>query len=346
MKKDVYFIKNSDDNKESARLLLDKLVQEASFKFNSEVAIKVHFGEKGNVTFVKPENYNGIIDYLEDQGVKSSFIETNVLYLGSRTTRDDHLAVAKDHGFTRIPIVIADGERGEAYSEVEINKEIFDKALIGKGFDDFNQIIVTAHFKGHEMAGFGGALKQLAMGFAARGGKLAQHSNNVPNIIEKGCVACNECAEQCPADAITVDDVARINPDTCIGCAACIPACPTKTIRIDWGANSHFYEKVAEYAYAAQKDKQFIYINFVTNITENCDCMGQVQHPVMADIGVMASFDPVALDQACFDIVKANKDICETSRLWDYFDNGLRTIEHCEKIGFGSKEYNLITIEK
>lgn len=346
MKKDVYFIENSSTNSESAKILLDKLVSESGFEFEDKVAIKVHFGERGNVTYVKPENYDGIIDYLEEKNVNSSFIETNVLYLGSRTRKDDHLKVAKEHGFTRIPIVIADGQSGEAYNEIEINKEIFKTALIGKGFEDFKQMVVTAHFKGHEMAGFGGALKQLAMGFAARGGKLAQHSNNIPKIVESGCVACDACANGCPVDAIEVTDVARINPETCIGCAACIPACPTKTIRIDWGVNSHFYEKVAEYAYAAQKDKEFLYINFVTNITENCDCIGDVQHPIMADIGVFASFDPVALDQACFDHVKANKEICKTSRLWDYIDNGLRTIEHCEKIGFGSKDYNLITIEK
>jgi len=346
MKKDVYFIKNSSNNSDSAKQLLEQLVKDANFDFDQDVAIKVHFGEKGNVTYVKPDNYDGIIDYLESKGVNPSFIETNVLYLGSRTTKKDHLAVAKEHGFNRLPIVIADGNSGEAFTEIEINKEIFDTALIGKGFDDFNQVVVTAHFKGHEMAGFGGALKQLAMGFAARGGKLAQHSNNIPNVIEKGCVACNICAEQCPVDAITVEDYATINPDICIGCAACIPACPTRTIKIDWGVNSHFYEKVAEYAYAAQKDKKFLYINFVTNITENCDCIGEVQHPVMADIGVLASFDPVALDMACYDLVKANENICKTSRLWDYFDNGLKTIDHCEKIEFGTKEYNLITIEK
>ncbi len=346
MKKDVYFIRNSSDNKGSAKLLLDRLCSNRKLIFEDQVAIKVHFGEKGNVTYIKPDNYDGIIDYLQERDVITSFIETNVLYLGSRTTKTDHLKVAKDHGFTRIPIVIADGDRGEAYTEVEINKEIFDKALIGEGFDNFKQIVVTAHFKGHEMAGFGGALKQLAMGFAARGGKLAQHSDNIPKIIEKGCIACNECVNDCPVQAITVNEVARIDPDICIGCAACIPACPTKTIRIDWGANSRFYEKVAEYAYAAQKDKEFLYINFVTNITENCDCMGEVQHPIMADIGVFASFDPVALDQACFDQVKANKDICSSSRLWNYIDNGLITLEHCEKIGFGSRDYNLIIIEK
>lgn len=185
----VYFIESKTKNYcELSKIsleLLKKIEIDSNHKYERDVPIKVHFGEKGNSTYVPEECYLDIIEHLKDFGVQTSYIETNVLYRGSRTTKDSHIKLAKEHGFNAIPIIIADGATGTDYDEVVINKEYFDTCKIGKEYGKYNQFIVMSHFKGHEMAGFGGALKQLSMGFAARSGKMAQHSSVSPVVSEK-----------------------------------------------------------------------------------------------------------------------------------------------------------------
>jgi len=334
------YIKKGNNKSIAAKELLIELINDG-VKLNNNVPIKVHFGEAGNETYIKPEAYDGIIDYLLENNVSTSFIETNVLYVGSRTTKTNHLKTALNHGFDKIPIIIADGEYGEDYDEVEINKDFFSHALIGKEFSKYNQFIVCSHFKGHHMAGFGGALKQLSMGFAARGGKLAMHSMSIPKVNESKCTACGICESNCPADAIEVVDYAVIDSSKCIGCAACISHCPEVAIAIDWGNNANFHKKVAEYAYAAHRPNS-IYITFLSNITDNCDCMGHIMEPVIADVGVLASTDPAALDQACYDIVMSDKHTNPESKLWSYIERGEITLEHAVKIGIGERKYELI----
>lgn len=314
--------------------MLEILVDEWQGQLGKHVPIKVHFGEKGNKTFVGAQVYNGIIDYLEDKNLASSFIETNVLYRGARTTRENHIALAKAHGFNRLPIIIADGERGEAVSEVEINQEYFKTVKIGKAFNDYDQIVVTSHFKGHGLAGFGGALKQLAMGFASRSGKMAQHSRLVPTVLEDKCIACGLCVEKCDVSAIRLDPKAMIQEKSCVGCAGCIAVCPVGAIRNDWGA-SNFREKIAEYAYGAQLEQDHFYISFLYNITKECDCIGQAMTPVTKNFGVMASLDPVAIDAASIDMVQG-----ETKS--NIFESGRETLSHCYRIKFGQEGYDLI----
>jgi len=300
------------------------------------VPMKVHFGEKGNNTFIPSTCFEGIISYLNERDIESAYIETNVLYRGERTTRENHMALAKAHGFTQLPIIIADGERGEAYQDVKIDKTYFETCKIGKAFGDYNQFIVMSHFKGHIAAGFGGAMKQLAMGFAARGGKLAQHSGIKPTVKASQCISCGKCIEKCDVSAITMNDKANIDHDICIGCAGCIAVCPVGAIKHDW-KGEFFMKKLAEYAYAAQYKKQNVYISFLTNITEECDCMGHAMSKITEDIGVFASTDPVALDTACLDLLqqKMGKKV---------FDNGRETIEHAVAIGFGRDQYQLVKL--
>jgi len=173
-----------------AKELFEHMVKEENVKLEKSIPIKVHFGEKGNTTFVPAKSYDGLIESLKDRDIETSYIETNVLYRGSRTTKESHIALARDHGFTQIPVIIADGDIGEAVQEVRIDKKYFETVKLGEAFKDFNQILVTAHFKGHGMAGFGGAIKQLAMGFASRSGKMAQHSKQTPEVRPSKCVAC------------------------------------------------------------------------------------------------------------------------------------------------------------
>ncbi|WP_425448423.1 DUF362 domain-containing protein [Dethiothermospora halolimnae] len=338
----VYFIKNSEANYDQlgkdASELLKRVVSETGHKFEKEVPIKIHFGERGNKTFIPAKCYDGIINYLKEEDVSPSYIETNVLYRGSRTTTKDHIETAKSHGFTQIPIVIADGEIGLEYDEVEINKDFFDKCKIGKGYGKYQQFIVTSHFKGHVAAGFGGSIKQLAMGFASRSGKMEQHTDISPTVEAEKCISCGICVGKCDFDAIDIVDTAEINDSKCTGCAGCIAVCPEGAISNSW-VGSDFYEKISEYAYGASKDKDIIYISFIHNITKECDCAGIPMKPITDNIGIVAGKDPVALDTACLDLVQKNSG----EKL---FEKGRRSLRHGEKIGLGTMEYELIEINK
>ena len=324
---------------QSAKLLLSRLIEEEQVQLGPYVPLKVHFGEKGNKTFIGAENFEGIVEYLQEQKVQSAFMETNVLYSGSRMTRTQHTKTAQAHGFTQLPIVIADGEHGDDYAEVEIHKKRFKSCKIGKEIANQSQMIVVSHFKGHRLAGFGGAIKQLAMGCAARGGKLDQHANAKPIINPLSCKKCKICTRHCPVGAIQIDRrLPRISHKSCVGCAACIAVCPHKAILFNplkISLSTTFYEKVTEYAYAAQKDKQNLYISFAFNLTKGCDCEGRTMKTIASDVGIFASSDPVAIDQACLDVIdkKEGKTV---------FKRGRHQLDYAEEIGLGSKAYQLI----
>ncbi|WP_291634904.1 DUF362 domain-containing protein [Clostridium sp.] len=341
----VYFkaidsISKTEEISNAASELLEEIVKQEKISLEKFIPIKVHFGEKGNKTFIGSENFSGIINYLKGKDIESAYIETNVLYRGERTTKEKHLKLAQEHGFTQLPIIIADGEHGEDFEEVEINKKNFNKCKIGKQIANKRQIIVISHFKGHVLAGFGGAIKQLGMGCASRGGKLAQHANSIPKISFLKCKACNACAKICPENAIIVDKKAKIDKDKCVGCASCMAICPYGAISNSWFASitKSFNERLAEYAYAASLNKNNIYITFAFNITRNCDCDGHNMKPIVADVGVFASTDPVAIDRACLDVIDKNNGKT-------VFRRGRSTLDYAEKIGLGSNEYELVDVK-
>ncbi len=324
----------------AAKTLLAKLVHDEGIELEKFVPLKVTFGEKGNRTFIKPDNFTGVLEYLKEQDVESAYIETNVLYKGERTTNESHIRLAHEHGFNSLPIIIADGDHGENYENVEINKKNFKSCKIGKEIVNKKQIIVLSHFKGHLLAGFGGAIKQLAMGCASRGGKLAQHSNSIPNINSLKCKSCGACVRNCPENAIVMTRKAKIDKDKCVGCASCMTVCPSHAITHSFRASltKNFFERLAEYAYAASKDKNNIYISFAFNITRGCDCEGHSMKPFVNDLGVFASSDPVAIDMACLDMLNKNNGR-------KVFRRGRHTLDYAEKIGLGSKDYKLVTVE-
>ena len=337
----VYFKKTSTEDYEKlgsyARELLDIIVKEEDHKFNKKMPLKVHFGEKGNKTFTPAHTYNELIDYMKEKGSEPFYIETNVLYRGERTTRDSHINLAKEHGFTQVPIVIADGNIGDEYDEIEINKEYYKKCKIGKEYGKYNKFIILSHFKGHEVAGFGGALKQLAMGFASRGGKLAQHSEIAPVVKTGRCIGCSICVENCDVDAISIKDgVAFLKRSKCIGCAGCMAVCPEGAIVNSWKTNN-FREKLAEYAYAASLGKENIYISFIINITKKCDCIGDKMGIIADNVGLVASTDPLALDAASLDLLQQSSG-------QKLFDEGRETLLHGKEIGIGSLDYELIEV--
>ena len=334
---------NVENVKKISKQLLKTIIEKENIELSSKIPLKVHFGEVGNSTFIKPENYDGVIDFLEEKGIKTQFMESTVMYGGQRHNKETHLKTAKDHGFNRIPVVIADGDHGESFYEVEINRKHFKKCKIGKEFSNFNQYIILSHFKGHAIAGFGGAIKQLAMGFASKGGKIAQHLGIKPKIINSKCKKCHLCEKRCAENAITIGNKSFINYEKCVGCGACFTICPHKAIAIITLKSAinfilskdSFKEKIAEYAYAAHKHKNNIYINFIMNVTAGCDCEPKKMKILTDDIGIYASKDPLALDQACFDIL-SDKGIKF---------KGKNTFEYGEKIGLGSRKYKLICIE-
>ena len=237
----------------TSKELINKLVKEEKIFLEKFIPLKVHFGEKGNTTYIESKNFHGILEYFEENDIKSAFMETNVLYRGERTTSENHIKLAKEHGFTELPIIIADGDHGENYKEVEINKKNFKTCKIGKEIADQKQLIIVSHFKGHALAGFGGAVKQLAMGCASRGGKLAQHANSIPKISSFKCKACGSCVRNCPENAIVMDSKAKILKDKCVGCASCMTVCPFGAVKNSWLASlsKNFNERLAEYALAA-----------------------------------------------------------------------------------------------
>ncbi|MGI6589871.1 MAG: DUF362 domain-containing protein [Candidatus Iainarchaeum sp.] len=345
----VYFIpinsyNNTKEINSASKKLLEKIQNEEKvLDFKKNTPLKVHFGEDKNNTFIESKNFVEIINYLKQKKSKTFYIETNVLYKGKRTTKKDHLNLAKAHAFTQIPIIIADGESGEDYKEIDISKyntNHFKKCKIGKKIAEQSQMIVLAHFKGHILAGFGGAIKQLSMGCASRGGKLAMHSQSKPILNPLKCKKCYACAKNCPTNACNINAIIpHINYSKCIGCAKCIAICPHNAMQINWANTTpkKFREKLAEYALAAQKNKKMIYINFLLNITKDCDCHAEKQKPILKDIGLLASTDPVAIDKASFDLTTKNNKGKKLFRGDDIFN-------YAEKIGLGKTKYELIEI--
>ncbi len=323
-------VTDSDDKKiyDSTKKILNKFEEEMVFQ--NEIPLKVHFGEEGNSTFIEPKKYKGIIDYLKSKNIKSKFLETNVLYRGRRTKSQEHKNLAIEHGFTELPIEISNG-----FENVDINLKHFNKCKIGKEFSKYKQIIVISHFKGHYLTGFGGAIKQLAMGFASRSGKLDMHSGSKPLLNPLKCKKCDLCSKKCPENAIEIGRLLpRINSN-CIGCAGCIAFCPNNAILINWlgGIGKNFNEKLAEYALASQKNKENIYFNFVMKVTRGCDCVGRNMKTITPDIGILASKDPVALDKASIDLLEKYKKF-----------RGKKILDYSEKIGLGNKRYKIIEI--
>lgn len=342
----VYFFKTGNgvgikETSDKSQQLLETIIRSENLQLEKKVPLKVHFGEKGNVTFIKPGNFEGIIDYLQNNEIETCFMETSVMYGGQRYKKELHLKTAQEHGFTRLPVIIADGEHGEKFTEIQINKQHFKSCKIAHDFSNYSQLLVISHFKGHMLAGFGGAIKQLGMGHASKGGKLAMHIGMKPKLLSNKCKKCHLCETRCNENAITIAEKSFIDQEKCVGCGACLAICPHKAITIfslqrilKAFIGNPFKEKLVEYAYAAQKDKNNIYINFALNITAGCDCEPRKMKSLTEDVGVFISTDPVAIDKACYDQVKLKG---KKFRGYDIF-------KYAEKIGLGSREYNLIEI--
>ena len=313
---------------------------------SGKIAVKVHFGEKGNTKFVQPDQVRPITEALRQVSPEVFLTDANTLYRGMRLNAADHLQIARDHGFGRlgVPLVIADGEKGEDEKEIPIGKKIFQKVKIAARIAEADAIVAVSHLKGHMLFSFGGAIKNLGMGCGSRAGKLEMHSRIKPSVGD-GCILCDQCVEVCPADAIdTEGDSAVIDHDKCIGCARCIAACEVEAVSVPWeGATSReVIERCAEYAYGAALGKKVICFTFINKIAKDCDCMSDSKI-IGKDVGIAASTDPVACEQAAYDLTLKKHNGRDIFREATGVDGRL-ILEYSEALGLGSREYELIQI--
>ncbi len=332
------------------------------------VAIKMHFGELGNLAFLRPNYARAVAEMVKEAGGLPFLTDCNTLYPGSRKNALEHLDCANLNGFNPITtgcqVIIADGLRGTDDITVPVkNGEYCKEALIGRAIMDADVVISLTHFKGHELTGFGGAIKNLGMGCGSRAGKMRQHKEGKPHINPDLCRNCKRCARECGSGAISyASGKAVIDHDLCKGCGRCIGACIFDAIsNTNDNANELLCCKMAEYAQAVCQDRPNFHISLVMDVSPNCDCHSENDAPILPDLGMFASFDPIALDQACADACQKLTPLPD-SQLGDnlrkpgwnwhrdvFLDSNpnirwKETLQHGEKIGLGTRSYDLIVM--
>ena len=330
------------------------------------VAIKLHFGELGNFAFLRPNYVKAVADLIRELGGKPFLTDCNTLYPGSRKNAVDHLYNAEVNGFNSVTTgcynIIADGLKGTDDIAVPVpGGEYCKEAYIGRALYDADIIVSLSHFKGHEMTGFGGAIKNIGMGGGSRAGKMQQHSDGKPSVNPEQCRSCRKCARECGSDAISYESgKAYIDQEICKGCGRCIGACAFDAISPNFDTAADMLgRKMAEYTAAICNGKPCFHISLIMDVSPNCDCHGENDAPILPDIGMLASFDPVALDQACVDLCQAAEPLPNSQLAdnlsrpgWhhhhDHFADSnpnvswRETLAHGEKIGLGTREYELI----
>ena len=334
------------------------------------VAIKMHFGEPGNLAFLRPNYAKAVADVVKELGGIPFLTDCNTLYPGRRKNALEHLDAAYENGFTPLStgcqVIIGDGLRGNDDVEVPVaGAEYIQTAKIGKAIMEADVVISLSHFKGHEQTGFGGAIKNLGMGCGSRRGKMEQHAEGKPKVKASRCVGCRKCTTQCAHDAIAFDaeGKASINWNRCVGCGRCIAVCNTDAIRA--GNDCAMEElgcRMAEYAKAVVDGRPQFHISLVIDVSPYCDCHGENDVPILPDVGMFASADPVALDQACADACLRQQPIpgshldeqLRREGFCDHHDPFINSmpdtdwrvcLAHCEKIGVGSRTYELIEVK-
>lgn len=343
---------------------LEKLMKQAGFeKINFKdkfTAVKIHFGEPGNLAYIRPNYAATVISYIRKLGGIPFLTDANTLYAGRRANAVEHLRAAEENGFTWTStganIIIADGLRGTEFREIEIHQKHCRTAKISAAIAEADIVVSMNHFKGHELTGFGGALKNIGMGSGSRGGKLEMHSTSQPAIKKENCVSCGVCIKHCSSQAITFNrkKKAVIDYAKCIGCGQCVALCMSGAAHVVWDENSNTSEKIAEYALAVLKGKPNFHISFIMNVSPDCDCWPVNDAPIVPDIGMAASFDPVALDCACVDMVNAAVKIPGTALTESRYKDGSDAftcihantdwragLQHAADIGVGKMQYTL-----
>lgn len=370
----VYFTDLRTNSRAGLLDKMERLFKEAGLAGVVEegdlVAIKLHFGELGNLAYIRPPYLRRMVDIVKRLGGKPFLTDANTLYAGSRSNAIDHLETAIANGFDYAvigaPLVIADGLTGKDYEKVPIRGKHFSEVNIGNAARQADAMIVMTHFKGHELTGFGGAIKNLGMGLGSRSGKQQMHSDVLPRVREEHCTGCSKCLRYCPAAAIAMVEwggnksgrLSTILEDQCWGCGECIATCTFGAIKPNWRTTPEaLQEKIAEYAWGAVQGKEgkVGYVSFVMSVSPDCDCAHFNDFPLVADIGILASADPVALDQACADLV--NRVPALPGSIIEGLEPGQDKfkavhpdidwrpqLRHAEEIGLGTTQYQLVEV--
>ena len=389
----VYYTNLRTYGRESQLDKLKRLIRKAGIGQidfeNKFVAIKIHFGELGNLSFLRPNYARAVADVVKELGGRPFLTDCNTLYVGSRKNALEHIDCAYQNGFTPYAtgcqVIIADGLKGTDETLVPVRGgEYVKEAKIGHALMDADIVISLTHFKGHEQAGFGGTMKNLGMGGGSRAGKMEQHSSGKPNVQHEKCIGCHACERICAHGAISFEatrerelsggkvvtvPVATIDHNRCVGCGRCIGACNQDAIVPGSGsAVDELNCKIAEYTQAVVQDRPNFHISIAVDLSPNCDCHPENDTPIVPDLGMFASFDPVAIDQACIDMALAAPEMPNTELTdmrakleaqggipercqHDHFNlthpdtNWRSMIEHAEKIGLGTSHYELIEVK-
>lgn len=354
---------------------LKKLIRKAGINQidmdNKFVAIKMHFGELGNISYLRPNYAKAVADVVKELGGKPFLTDCNTLYPGSRKNALEHLECAWENGFTPLtvgcPVIIGDGLKGTDDIMVPVvGGQYIKEAKIGHAIMDADVFISLTHFKGHELTGFGGTLKNIGMGCGSRAGKKDQHSNGKPHVDENKCRGCRRCQRECANNGLIFNDIKKkmaVNQENCVGCGRCIGSCNFDAISFDnSAANKELNCRMAEYAKAVVYGRPNFHISLVVDVSPNCDCHCENDAPIIPNLGMFASFDPLALDQACVDACMMAKPLANSQLSdnmmkpgfvdhHDPFTNSTpesewrSCLEHAEKIGLGTREYELIIVK-
>ena len=332
------------------------------------VAIKLHFGELGNISYLRPNYARAVVDLVKEMGGKPFLTDCNTMYPGSRKNALEHLECAWQNGFTPLtvgcPILIGDGLKGTDDIAVPVaGGEYVKEARIGRAIMDADVFISLTHFKGHEMTGFGGTIKNIGMGCGSRAGKTEQHSSGKPHIIEDKCRGCKRCMKECANGGLVFNEATKkmtVDQTHCVGCGRCLGACNFDAIAFDNDhANEILNRRMAEYTKAVVDGRPNFHVSLIVDVSPNCDCHCENDAPILPNIGMFASFDPLALDQACVDACMASEplpnaqlsDNMKKAGFVDHHDHFTNSspesewrscLDHAEKIGLGTREYELI----
>lgn len=350
------------------RLCVTAGMKEIDFE-DKYAAIKIHFGEYGNLAFLRPNYAKVVADLVKELGGKPFLTDCNTLYVGTRKNALDHLETAYANGFspfsTGCHVIIGDGLKGTDEVLVSIAGEYVKEAKIGQAIMDADILISLTHFKGHEATGFGGALKNIGMGCGSRAGKMEMHNQGKPAVDQEKCVGCGACIKICAHDApVITAGKATIDTEKCVGCGRCIGACPKDAVHPTAdNSNDVLNYKIAEYTKAVCDGRPCFHISLICDVSPNCDCHSENDVPIIPNVGMLASFDPVALDMACVDLanqqpVLHNHSVLhencmahrEEAKKYDHFHmthpdtNWKSCVEHAVKIGVGTDQYELIEI--
>jgi hypothetical protein len=328
------------------------------------VAIKLHFGEQGNAAYLRPVFLRVVVNKVKALGGKPFLTDSNTLYVGSRSNAVSHLRTAIENGFdyscVGCPVVIAGGLRGQTGTKVQIPGQVLKEVHIAQEIVEADALIAVSHFKGHELSGFGGALKNLGMGCATRAGKMEQHSSVAPKVNPKTCKGCWLCTQYCPGNAIyRANEIAEIDGAKCVGCGECVVVCPSKAIEIQCNEDQRrFQQKIVEYAAGALKgkEKKSLFLNFLMQIDPCCDCYPNNDAPIVRDIGILGSADPVAIDTASNDLVMAEEGLPNTAlkrglgkgedkwrSLYPTINWNIQ-LDHGESLKMGERAYTLVKV--